>query len=308
MRIVILDALTYGDTSLEGFKALGEVVIYPTTSPQEVCQRVADAEVIVTNKVVMDAHVIASAPMLRLICVAATGTNNIDHDAARARGIEVRNVRNYSTESVVQHTLSMVLYLMNTKDYYDTYVRSGAWSASEVFTHIGPSFEQISSKRWGIIALGAIGERVAQVAQALGAQVWYYSTSGVHDHPTIERVSLSRLLEQSDIISIHAPLTEATHHLIGHSELLMMRDHAILLNLGRGGIIDEEALAIIMEVKPLRVGLDVLEVEPIRADHPLLRLSHPERLYITPHIAWTSVQAREHLIQGCIMNIQNGAQ
>ena len=304
MKIVILDALTYGDTSLAGFESLGDVTIHQTTSADETAQRVREAEVIVTNKVVISDAVMEASPKLKLICVAATGTNNIDHDAAARRGISVKNVAGYSTDAVVQHTFSMLFYLMGHSRYYDEYVKSGAWQKEAVFAHIGPSFSELRGKTWGIIGLGEIGRNVANIARAFGANVCYYSTSGKNENNEYEKTTLSRLIEESDIISIHAPLNPSTENLISHSELLQMKDGAVLLNLGRGGIVDEDALSVIIDVKPIFVGLDVLTREPMKTPHPLLSVKHPQRLYITPHIAWTSREARERLITATIENIK----
>jgi glycerate dehydrogenase len=304
MRIVLLDTLTFGDTSLEGFKELGDVTAYETTSADETAERVRDAEVIVTNKVVINDAVMESASNLKLICVAATGMNNIDHDAAARRGIVVKNVAGYSTDAVVQHTFSMLFYLMGHSRYYDEYVKSGAWQREAVFAHIGPSFSELRGKTWGIIGLGEIGRSVANIARAFGANVCYYSTSGKNENSEYEKTTLSRLIENSDVISIHAPLNAMTENLISHSELLQMKDGAVLLNLGRGGIVDEDALSVIIDVKPIFVGLDVLAKEPMKTPHPLLAVQHPERLYITPHIAWTSREARERLIAATIENIK----
>lgn len=304
MKIVILDALTYGDTSLAGFETLGDVTIYQTTSAEETCERVKEAEVIVTNKVVINDAVMEAAPSLKLICVAATGTNNIDHDAAARRAIAVKNVAGYSTDAVVQHTFSMLFYLMGHSRYYDQYVKNDSWQKEAVFAHIGPSFSELRDKTWGIIGLGEIGRNVARIASAFGANVCYYSTSGKNENSEYEKTTLSRLIENSDIISIHAPLNASTENLISHSELLQMKDGAVLLNLGRGGIVDEDALSVIIDVKPIFVGLDVLAKEPMKTPHPLLAVKHPERLYITPHIAWTSREARERLIAATIENIE----
>jgi glycerate dehydrogenase len=304
MKIVILDALTYGDTSLKGFESLGDVTIYPTTSADETCERVRDADVVVTNKVVINDTVMEAAPALKLICVAATGMNNIDHDAAARRGISVKNVAGYSTDAVVQHTFSMLFYLMGHSRYYDEYVKSGEWQREAVFAHIGPSFSELRGKTWGIIGLGEIGCNVAKIAQAFGANVCYYSTSGKNENSNFEKITLSRLIENSDVISIHAPLNPSTENLISHSELLQMKDGAVLLNLGRGGIVDEDALSVIIDVKPIFVGLDVLAKEPMKTPHPLLAVKHLERLYITPHIAWTSREARDRLIAATIENIK----
>lgn len=304
MKIVLLDTLTFGDADLSGFDAFGEVAAHETTAPEETRSRIANADVIVTNKVVITDAMMEATPSLTLICVAATGMNNVDLDAAKKRGITVKNVAGYSTDSVIQHTFAMLFYLLGHSRYYDDYVKSGGWQRSEIFTHIGRPFHEVKGKTWGIIGLGEIGRGVGSVAKAFGAKVRYYSTSGQNDNADFKRVSLSRLLEQSDIITIHAPLNAATKGLIGHSELLMMKDGAVLLNLGRGGIVDERALAAILDAKPICVGLDVLEKEPMSDPHPLMNIIHQERLYITPHIAWTSVEARETLISKVVENIR----
>lgn len=304
MRIVLLDTLTFGETDLSSLDAFGEVNAYETTAPDQTLSRIANANVIVTNKVVIDGTLMAATPSLKLICVAATGTNNIDLEAAQQRGVVVKNVAGYSTDSVIQHTFSMLFYLMGHSRYYDAYVQRGAWQRSSIFTHVGQPFSEVKGKRWGIIGLGEIGRGVGRVARAFGAEVCYYSTSGKNNHPEFEKVSLSQLLEQCDIMTIHAPLNPQTQGLIGHSELLMMKDGAVLLNLGRGGIVDERALAAIIDVKPIYVGLDVLEKEPMTDPHPLMGIEHQERLYITPHIAWTSVEARNTLIAMVCDNIR----
>ena len=304
MKVVLLDTLTFGDTDISGFDAFGEVTAYETTAPDETRARIANADVIVTNKVVITDGMMEATPSLTLICVAATGMNNVDLAAAKKRGIAVKNVAGYSTDSVIQHTFTMLFYLWGHSRYYDDYVKSGAWQRSEIFTHVGQPFHEIKGKTWGIIGLGEIGRGVANVAKAFGANVRYYSTSGKNDNADFEKVSLSRLLEESDIITIHAPLNSMTKGLIGHSELLIMKDGAVLLNLGRGGIVDERALAAIIDAKPICVGLDVLEKEPMSDPHPLMNITHKERLYITPHIAWTSVEARDTLIANVIENIR----
>lgn len=304
MKIVILDAATLGDVDFSLFERFGEVQVYQTTLPSERIERIKDADIVVTNKVVIDKEAIDNAPNLKLICVAATGMNNIDLKYAQRKGIAVKNVAGYSTESVVQHTFGMALYLIEQLRYYDEYVKSGQWSDSGLFTCIDRPFFEIFGKRWGIIGLGAIGKRVAQVASSFGCDVVYHSTSGQNLDQPYEHLPLDTLLCTSDIVSIHAPLNEKTRNLIGLSELQKLSDKAVLLNLGRGGIIDEEALAKVIDQKEIYVGLDVTQTEPIPKDSPLLHIKHKKRLLITPHIAWTSIEARERLIAGIIENIE----
>jgi glycerate dehydrogenase len=304
MKIVLLDTLTFGDSDLSGFDALGDVQTYATTSGKQTLERIKNANVIVTNKVLITAQMMSECPDLKLICIAATGMNNVDLEAAKEKDIIVKNVAGYSTDSVIQHTFSMLFYLMGHSRYYDEYVKDGSWQKSEVFTHVAQPFFELKGKKWGIIGLGEIGKGVAKIATAFGAEVSYYSTSGKNDNSEYKKETISNLLEQSDVISIHAPLNASTQDLIAHSELLMMKDGSTLLNLGRGGIVSEEALSYIMDAKPIYVGLDVLSKEPMEKDYPLLKIKAKERLYITPHIAWTSVEARQRLIASVIDNIK----
>mgnify|MGYP001567474657 CR=1 FL=1 len=304
MNIVILDALTFGDTDLSAFFKLGDVDIYQTTSPQQTNERIANAAVIVTNKVVITKALMLNTPSLKLICVAATGMNNVDLEAAKEIGIEVKNVSGYSTDSVIQHTFSMLFYLVGHSGYYDEFVKSGSYSKSPIFTDITKPFFEIKGKKWGIIGLGTIGRGVANVAKTFGAEICYYSTSGKNSSTDFLLVDLDELLNTCDIISIHAPLNEKTLNLLGYEQLLTCKNGAVILNLGRGGIVDEEAVARIVETKNIYFGLDVLEKEPMRENHPLLNVKNQENLYITPHIAWASVEARERLIAGVVENIK----
>lgn len=305
MKIVILDAITVGDDiDLSIFKEFGELEIYPTTNQDEVKDRVKDADIIVTNKVVIDKEIMKEATKLKLICILATGMNNIDLDSAKEMGIEVKNVAGYSTESVVQHTFTMLFYLLERVKYYDEFVKSGKWSQSGIFTHIGRGFYEIANKKWGIIGLGTIGKRVADVASSFKAEVSYYSTSNNPHSDIYTHKELNELLKESDIISIHAPLNENTQNLISKDELSLLKDGAIILNLGRGGIIDEEALAKEIDSREIYAGLDVVSKEPIDINNPLMQIKNRDNLLITPHIAWTSKEARSRLIEGTIKNIK----
>ncbi|RUM49425.1 MAG: D-2-hydroxyacid dehydrogenase [Hydrogenothermus sp.] len=306
MKQAILDAKTLGsDIDLSGFSQFGEVEIFQTTKPEETLERVKDKDIVITNKVVIDKNIMYNAPNLKLICVAATGVNNIDIEYAKQKGIQVRNVAGYSTESVVQHTFAMLFYLLESLRYYDDYVKSGEYTKSDIFTHLGRPFWEVRGKTWGIIGLGTIGRRVADVASAFGANVIYYSTSGVERKEKYPRVSLEELLKTSDIVSIHAPLNEKTKGLIGYEQIKLMKPTAYLLNLGRGGIVIEEDLAKALDENLIAgAGLDVLEKEPIVEDNPLLKVKNKEKLFITPHIAWTSIEARKTLINEIIENIK----
>lgn len=305
MKIVLLDALTFGSTDLSAFDALGEVVVYQTTSKEETGERITDATVIVTNKVVITREFMLGAKNLKLICIAATGMNNVDLDAAKELGIEVKNVAGYSTDSVIQHTFSMLFYLLGHARYYDEVVKDGRYSRSKIFTDVSQPFFEVKGKKWGIIGLGSIGQGVAKIASAFGAEVLYYSTSGKNHSQPYTRVELQELLGSCDIITIHAPLNENTNNLLDYEELLTCKDGATILNLGRGGIINEDAVAKIIDEKRLFFGLDVLTQEPMRENHPLLHVNNREHLYITPHIAWTSVEARDKLIASIVENIKS---
>jgi len=306
MKIVFLDAKTVGnDVDLSVFKQFGEFIFYETTDESQVLERTKDADIIITNKVVINKKVIDNAENLKLICEAATGYNNIDVNYAKEKGVQVRNVAGYSTESVVQHTFAMLFYLLEQLKYYDEYVKSGNYTKSDIFTHIGKPFYEINGKIWGIIGLGTIGRRVAQIAETFGARVIYYSTSGIERKENYKRVSLEELLKMSDIVSIHAPLNEKTKGLIKYDQLKLMKRKAILLNLGRGGIIDEQDLAKALDEDLIYgVCLDVLEKEPIDKDNPLLKVKNKDKLFITPHIAWTSIEARQKLINEIAKNIK----
>ena len=304
MKIVMLDRVTLGDDiDLSEIGAFGEFIIYEQTLPQERLERVKDADIIITNKVVIDREIMTQAKNLKLICISATGMNNVDLESAKEFGIEVKNVVGYSTESVVQHTYTLLFALLEQIKYYDDFVKSGEWSRSGIFTHIGRKFWEVKGKRLGIIGLGSIGVRVAQVALLFGLDVVYYSTSHNPHSDDFEHLELEELLKSSDIVSIHAPLNENTKNLISTRELSLMRDGAILLNLGRGGIIDENALAKAIDEKNLLVGLDVTKEEPIPEESPLLKIKNRDNLIITPHIAWTSIEARQRLIAGVVKNI-----
>ena len=305
MKIVLLDALTFGETDLSGFDKLGLIKIYQTTSTSEVQERITDADVIVTNKVIITDTHMQNTPSLKLICVAATGMNNVDLESAKKRAIEVKNVAGYSTDSVIQHTFSMLFYLMGHSRYYDEYVKDGSYSRSPIFTDVSKPFFEIKAKKWGIIGLGSIGRGVANIAQAFGAELFYYSTSGVNRTEDYQRTTLEKILSECDIISIHAPLNDQTNNLLDYEQLSTCKDGTIVLNLGRGGIINEEAVAKIIDEKNICFALDVLTKEPMKKNHPLLNVKNKENLYITPHIAWTSVEARDKLISSVIKNIQD---
>ena len=298
MKIVFLDAKTIGDDiDLSGFRTLGEVVTYNFSTTEEARERTKDADVIVLNKVEINETSIGEASHLKLVCVTATGTNNLDKEYLKKRGIAWRNVAGYSTESVAQHTFAMLFYLLEKLPYYDNYVKSGQYVNDVMFTHFAKVFHELSGMTYGIIGLGNIGRRVADIAKAFGCHVIYYSTSGKNSQPGYERVSFEELLTQSDIVSVHAPLDENTKGLMNREAFAKMKPSAIFLNVGRGPIVVEEDLAnALKEGTIAAAGLDVLSDEPMREDNPLLEIKDSERLLITPHIAWASVEARTNLM------------
>ena len=298
MKIVFLDAKTIGeDIDLSGFDVLGEVVKYGFSTAEEARERSKDADVLILNKVQVNQQTIGEADHLKLVCVTATGTNNLDKEYLDKRGIAWRNVAGYSTESVAQHTFAMLFYLLEKLPYYDNYVKSEKYVNDVSFTHFAKAFHELSGMTYGIIGLGNIGRRVADIAQAFGCRVIYYSTSGRNSQPGYERVSFDELLEQSDIVSIHAPLDENTLGLMNKEAFAKMKKSAILLNVGRGPIINEADLAEALNNKTIAAaGLDVLSVEPMQEDNPLRGIKDSERLLITPHIAWAGVEARNRLM------------
>ena len=299
MKIVFLDEYSVCGRDLSYITHWGDYTGYETTSLDEVIEKSKDAEIIITNKVVLDAEKIVALPNLRLICVAATGMNNVDLNAAAEHGIIVRNAVGYSTYAVAETTLSSALALLREVVYYDNYFKSGAYATSDKIFNFDRPTAQLRGKRWGIIGMGNIGREVARLATAFGCEVCYYSTSGVEREEEYKSVSLNDLLTQSDVVSIHCPLNERTRDLIGKEQLSMMKPSAILINVARGGIVDEGALAEALNEGRLRgAALDVFTSEPLRTS-PLYSLNDPYRLLASPHNAWSPVEAIDRLI-GCI--------
>lgn len=299
MKIVFLDAKTIGeDIDLSGFDKLGEVIKYGFSTQEEARERTKEADVIVLNKVEINERSIGAAEHLKLVCVTATGTNNLDKGYLEERGIEWRNVAGYSTETVAQHTFALLFYLLEKLYYYDSYVKTGSYVGDITFTHFSNVFHELYGKTWGIIGLGAIGRRVADIAKMFGCRVIYYSTSGKNCNQGYECVCLDILLKESDIISVHAPLNANTKGLMNAEAFAKMKNTAIFLNLGRGAIVEEADLADALIRNEIgAAGLDVLSEEPMREDNPLREIKDSERLIITPHIAWASIEARMRLMK-----------
>jgi glycerate dehydrogenase len=311
MNIAFLDRKTLGDVpNLDQLKQLGNVTLHDTTRPEQVVERLRGQQVAITNKVVLDRAILNQLPELRLICVAATGTNNVDTAYARERSIVVKNVRDYSTPSVVQVTWTLILTLLQRPPHFNDFVYSGAYGRHDIFTYFDPPFGEVAGKRLGIIGLGTIGRQVAAVGTAFGAEVAYTSSrpdASPDPSKPAEYVCLplDELLATSDIVSIHAPLNESTKGMIAYPQLKRLPDHALLINTGRGGIVNEADLARAIDERLIGgAGVDVFVQEPLPADHPYLKVKNKDRLLLTPHLAWASTEARTRLLAGVCENIQ----
>lgn len=306
MKITFLDADTLGkDISLKAFEDLGEVEVYGFTTSEQVLERTKDSDVIITNKVLINEASLGPNPNAKLICITATGTNIVDFNFATKYGIAVTNVKGYSTDSVVQHTFSLLFYLLEKLRYYDDYVKLGHYTNDILFTHFENRYHELSGKTWGIVGLGEIGRKVASIAQAFGCKVIYYSTSGKNNNSDFTQVDFDTLLSTSDIISIHAPLTPATNNLFTFETFQKMKNTSTLINVGRGPIVNEKDLLKALEENEIAAaGLDVLTVEPMEKKNPLLTFKDSNRLIITPHIAWASIEARGRLVEEVYKNIR----
>lgn len=305
LNIVVLDGHTAnpGDLSWDGLGLLGNVCVYPRTSPAQVLERAADADVILTNKVVLDAALLQQLDRVRYIGVLATGYNVVDLDAATPRGIVVTNIPAYSTESVVQMTFAHILNITNQIGHYAALNRNGKWASQPDFCYWDTPLAELAGKKLGIVGLGNIGMRVAQIAMAFGMEVWAVTRKEPQQlHQGIRKATLDEVLGTCDILTLHCPLTESTHHLIDRQRLGKMKHGAILINTGRGPLVDEQAVMEALDSGRLSAyGADVLAVEPPAANHPLV--GHP-RSFITPHIAWATPEARGRLVGIAIENVK----
>jgi len=305
MKITFLDAKTFGsDINLDQFNELGEIKIYQTTSSSQTISHISDSQIVITNKVVIDKEVMNNTN-LKLICIGATGMNNIDLEYAKEKGIEVKNVVGYSTSSVAQLTISLALQFIQNISYYDNYVKSNEWCQSDIFTHLGKKFYELENKTWGVIGLGNIGAKVASISEAFGCNIQYYSTSGANNNTKYKNTDLENLLKSSNIISIHCALNDTTLNMINSSNLNLIKDKTIILNLGRGGIINEQDISNEIDSRELYYGTDVVTREPIINESPLLKVENKDRLLITPHIAWASIEARQRLMNEVKNNIND---
>ncbi|MEX0684872.1 MAG: D-2-hydroxyacid dehydrogenase [Balneolales bacterium] len=306
MKLVFLDIKTIGSiANLHLLEQFGEVKYYQTTNPNQTWERIEKYDIVITNKVILDKKILEKANQLKLICVAATGTNNIDLEAARKRGIPVKNVKDYSSNSVAQGTFSLLLYFLNNINYFDNYVKEGSYSKNDIFSHLDKTIYEINGKRFGIMGMGNIGNKVAHIAEAFGAEVVYYSASGKNTQQPYLRLELEEFLMTSDFISIHTPLNKYTNNLINYDRLRLMKKSSILINVGRGGIINEADLARALNENLIAAaGIDVFEKEPIDANNPLLQVRDKEKLALTPHISWASIEARTLLMESIAENIR----
>ena len=307
MKLVILERDTYGnDIDFDALEALvDEVVAYPVTAQEDVARRVQDADFVLVNKLLMQKSSLSGAKNLKLLLEGATGYNNIDLDYVRSRGLGAANVAGYSVQIVPQHTFALYLSLSEHIAHFDHYVKSGAYSRSGVFSHFMPSFTELEDKTWGIVGLGNIGKRVARIAEAFGCRVIYYSTSGRNNNPDYAQVDFDTLLKESDVVSIHAPLNTDTKGLFNAAAFAKMKPSAVLINVGRGPIVDEPALVDALNNGQIAgAGLDVMGTEPLPADSPLFNVKDPDKLLMTPHMAWASVEARQRLVNEVALNLK----
>ena len=302
MKIVILDAKTLGeDISFEPLAALGELTVYGSTEPDEVAARIAECDVVILNKLKMGAHNLADAKNLKLVCETATGYDNIDVEYCRSRGIGVANVVGYSTDSVAQLTLALVLELVMHMRSYTGFVESGEYTASGVANKLEPRFYELSGKTWGIVGMGTIGKKVAKIAEAFGCRVICTKRT---PEAGFDVVPLEALMKESDIITVHLPLSDSTRGIISRAMLSLMKPTAVIVNVARGAVFDEEALAAAVESGSIAgAAADVYSVEPFGAEHCYSRVMHLDNFILTPHMAWGAFEARERCIKEIAENI-----
>lgn len=306
MKLVILERNSVGtDVDVSCFEKFGEVTCYPNTVAANTSERVKDADIILANKAPLNESTLKDAPNVKLICLLATGFDNVDLAYCKSRGIKVTNVVNYCTSTVAQHTLLLALALSEKIAFYDDYVKSGAYSAQDRFSNFDRTFYDLEGKTWGIIGMGTIGRRVAGLAQAFGCRVIFYSASGKSTCTDYERVEFDTLLQESDILSLHCPLSDRTRGLINKDALSKMKETAILVNVARGPVVDTQALYDALVTDQIAgAGLDVLEQEPMAKDNPLAQIKDSTKLIITPHMAWASLESRTHLVEEVAKNIE----
>lgn len=308
MKIVILERNSVGrDVDMSCFEDLGTVTYYDnTTTPEEVSERIRDAEAVIANKAPLTRKALEGAVNLKFIGILATGYDNCDLAFCRERGIRVTNVVNYSTAMVAQHTITLALAVSQKIVHYDHYVKSGAYSAQECFSNFDVPFCELDGKTWGIIGMGNIGGRVAKIARALGCRIITHSLTGRGCQTEYEQVDKDTLLAESDILSLHCPLSDLSRNFIDAAALKKMKSSAILINVARGPVVNSEDLYAALEKGEIAAaGLDVLEKEPMEPTNPLSQIQDSNRLIITPHLAWASVESRQRCVEGIYRNLSS---
>lgn len=293
------------DTSVDEISAFGDVISYPNTTAVDVKEKIKDAEIIIANKAPLNEETLENSPDVRLICEFATGYDNVDLAYCKSRGIKVANVVNYSTDAVAQHTFALCFYVLEKLRHYDEYVKSGAYAAQDRFSNFDIPFTELSGKTWGIVGMGNIGRKVAGIARAFGCRVIFYSASGQSTCTEFERVDFDILLNESDFLSLHCPLSEKTRNLIHLEALKKMKKSAILVNVARGPVVNDEDLYIALtEGYIAGAGLDVTGTEPMKESNPLSKIKDSNKLIITPHLAWASTEARRRCVSETCKNIE----
>ncbi len=306
MKLVALERNSAGvDIDISCFEKFGEVTYYPNTVAENTAERIKDADIIIANKAPFNESTLKTAPNVKLICLLATGYDNVDLEYCKSRGIKVTNVVKYCTSAVAQHTLMLALMLSEKAAYYDEYVKSGKYSAQDRFSNFDNLFYELEGKTWGIVGMGAIGHRVAELAQAFGCKVIFYSASGNSACTDYKRVDFDTLLKESDFLSLHCPLTDRTRGLINKEALDKMKNSAFLINVARGAVVNTQDLYnALVENKIAGAGLDVLEKEPMEFTDPLFQIKDSTKLIVTPHMSWASVEARTRLVGEVVKNIE----
>ena len=306
MRIVILERNSVGtDVSVDSISKYGETTVYRNTTAEDVAERVKDAEIIIANKAPLNEATLKNAQKVKLICEFATGYDNVDLAYCKSRGIKVANVVNYSTDAVAQHTFALCLYILEKLHHYDAYVKSGEYASQDRFSNFDIPYTELAGKTWGIIGMGNIGRKVAEIAKAFGCHVIFYSVTGKSSCTEYEQVDFDTLLRESDFLSLHCPLSDITRNLINMEALKKMKKTAILINVARGPVVnDEDLYTALTENYILGAGLDVTGTEPMKDSNPLSKIKDSNRLIITPHMAWASIEARERCVSETCKNIE----
>lgn len=306
MEIVILERDSVGtDVQIDCLKDLGNVTVYSNTLAGEVEERIRNADIVIANKAPLGEETLKNAQSVKLICEFATGYDNVDLEYCRKRGIKVANVVDYSTSAVAQHTFALCFYVLEKLNHYDNYVKSGEYASQSRFSNFDLPFTELDGKVWGIVGMGNIGKKTAQIAEAFGCKVIFYSASGNSSCTDYERVELEDLLKRSDFLSLHCPLSERTRNLIDLPALKKMKKTAILINVARGPVVnDEDLYTALTEEIIAGAGLDVTGTEPMKESNPLSRIKDSNKLIITPHLAWASTEARNRVVEETYKNIQ----